>query len=244
MTVKLGWIGCVALSGGLMAGTVFADCAPEPVTGSLDFSVCKVWPAYPGLTLSAVSTFEPDPVYGKNDRVGSYDLSLAVLSTGRSEPIATYRQPTAFMSDAFALSAVDLDTARYRLTPELRAFGVRANFKGSSRVNPMEETWLTLYVKEGDKLRPVLDRLVVSDFGGEWDGNCAGERAGTVRTLEIGQTRSHGYADLIVKSVTTGLVGEGEPQTCELKTTTGKPVLTTLRYDGKSYVLPAGFKGV
>ena len=244
MTVKSGVVVGLALCGALMAGQVLADCVPEPVTGARDFSVCKAWPAYPGLTLKAVSKFEPDPVYGKTGDVGSYDLSLSVVSVEDSEPLATYHKPSAFQSDAFALDSVEFDTARYKLTPEIRAFGVRVVFKGSSRVNPMDEASLSLYVKEGDTLRPVLDRLVVYGYNGEWDGNCAGERASTLRTIEIGKTSSHGYADLIVKSVTTGIVGKGDPDTCDEKTTTSKPVLTTLRYDGKSYVLPKGFKAI
>ncbi|WP_248738058.1 hypothetical protein [Pseudomonas sp. MWU12-2029] len=244
MTVKSGVMGCLALCGALMAGQVLADCVPAPVTNPRDFSVCKEWPAYPGLTLNAVSKFEPDPVYGKTGDVGSYDLALSVVSAEVSEPLATYYKPSAFLSDAFALESVEFDTARYKLTPEIRAFGVRVVFKGSSRVNPMDETSLSLYVKEGDTLRPVLDRLVMYRYNGEWDGNCAGERASTLRTIEIGKTSSHGYADLIVKSVTTGIVGKGDPGTCDEKTTTAKPVLTTLRYDGKSYVLPKGFQAI
>ncbi|WP_085710203.1 MULTISPECIES: hypothetical protein [unclassified Pseudomonas] len=242
MTVKSGVVGCLAICGALMAGQVWADCVPVPVVNQRDFSVCKDWPAYPGLTLNAVSKFEPDPEYGKTGNVGSYDLGLSV-TTDESNSIASYHLPAAFMSDAIALESVEFDTARYKLTPELRAFGVRVRFKGSSRVNPLDQVLLSLYVKEGDKLRPVLDRLVMYDYGGEWDGGCAGERYYTERTIEIGKTSSHGYVDLIVKSVSTSLVGEGPPETCELKTTADKPVLTTLRYDGKSYVLPQGYKG-
>lgn len=242
MTVKSGVVGCVMLCAWLMAGEAFADCTPAPLASERDFSVCKDWPAYPGMTLSAISKFEPDPVYGKKGSVGSYDLALSVLSAEYSKPLAVYHKPSAFLSDAFALQGLEFDTARYKLTPELRAFGVRVIFKGSSRVNPMDETSLSLYVKEGDKLRPVLDRLIVYRYNGEWDGNCAGERASTIRTIEIGKTSSHGYADLIVKSVTTGIVGKGQPEACDEQTTTSKPVLTTLRYDGKSYVLPQGFK--
>ena len=238
------WISAAALCGWLMAGQAWAGCTPPSVSTEVDFSLCKDWPAYPQLTITALSTFVPDPVYGHGDRVGSYDLSLAVITAGGPKPLAAYHQPSAFLSDAIALDNLELDTARYKLTPDLRAFGVRAHVKGSSRVNPLDETLLSLYVKESDKLRPVLDRLLVYSFSGEWDGNCAGERAETVRTLEMGKTSSHGYADIIVRSVTTGLVGEGPRDTCESKTTHEKPVLTTLRYDGKTYVLPQGFKGV
>jgi len=244
VTVKSGLIGCVALCGWLMAGQVFAECTPPAVTGQWDFSVCKDWPVDPALTITAVSKFVPDKVYAKGEKIGSYDLDLSVWSADESTSLATYRQTAAFSTDAIELESVELDTARYKLTPKLRAFGVRAMFRGSSSVNPLNETVLSLYVKEGNNLRPVLDRLVVYRFSGEWDGNCAGDRGTTVRTIEMGKTNSHGYADLIVKSVTTGLTGEGPPDTCEIKTTNYKPELTTLHYDGKSYVLPNGFQGL
>lgn len=64
------------------------------------------------------------------------------------------------------------------------------------------------------------------------------------RTLEVAKTSSHGYADLIVKTRETGTTSEGEGDACEDKTTVYKSVLTTLRYDGKSYILPPGFKGL
>lgn len=244
MTMKSIWLGAAALCGGLIAGPAWADCTPPAVSGEADFSVCRDWPAYPQLTITALSTFVPDPVNGHGSRVGSYNLNLAVVTAGIAKPLATYDQRSMFLSDAIALESLELDTARYKLAPDVRAFGVRAHFKGSSRVNPLDETLLSLYVREGDKLRPVLDRLLVYSFSGEWDGNCAGERSETVRTLEMGKTSSHGYADIMVRSVTSSLSGVGPRETCESKTSHEKPVLTTLRYDGKTYVLPRGFKGV
>jgi len=228
----------------MMTAQAFADCEKPIIEGAVGHTACKDWPAHPGLTITAVSQIEPGPETGGSERDGTYDLSLEVVSRDDPKPLATYRQASAFVSDAIAFEDLELDTARYNLTPELRAFGVRVRFKGSSSANPLDESWLSLYVKEGDKLRPVLDRLIVYSYGGEWDTRCAGERSNTLRTIEIGKTSSHGYADLIVKSVTTGMVGEGEGEDCNVKTTTAKPVLTTLRYNGKTYVLPDGFKGV
>ncbi|MEJ6817064.1 hypothetical protein PseuLF5_08595 [Pseudomonas sp. LF-5] len=244
MPVKSGWIGCLALCGGLITEAALAECLPPQQGDVAGYSVCKEWPAYPGQILNAATKLESDGTAGNDDTSGTYDLVVSIRSSTDNEMLADYYKRSAFVSDAIALQGLELDTARYKLSPELRAFGVRVSFKGSSRVNPMDETWLTLYVKEGRHLRPVLDRLVVYGFSGEWDGNCAGERATTVRTLEMAKTSSHGYADLIVKSVTTGVAGEGTAETCELKTTTNKPVLTTLRYDGKAYVIPADFKGI
>lgn len=244
MTMKSGLIGCAALCGLVMASQAFAVCEKPPFYGDFGYSVCKDWPAYPGLAITALSQFESGYSASDSGPDGKYELDLAVVSAGDSKPLATYHQSAAFESDAIAFEDLQLDTARYQLTPELRAFGVRATFKGSSRVNPMDETLLSLYVKEGKTLRPVLDRLITYQYGGEWDGNCAGQRFEITRTLEIGKTRSHGFADLIVKTVTMETVGKGKGEACESSSVTAKPVQTTLRYDGKNYVLPGDFKGV
>ncbi len=244
MAVKSGWISAVTLGILFLASQAHADCVKPEFEGEYGFTACKEWPAYPGLIITAKSQWEPGSTYGETGPDGTYDLDLAILEAGTANPLASWHRDTAFESDAIALQELTIDTARYRLTPELRAFGVRADFKGSSRVNPVAEHQLSLYVKEGQTLRPVLDRLVVYEFGGEWDGNCAGERYELSRTVEIAKTTSHGFADLTIKTQRSGITGVGEGDACEDKVSEAKPVLTTLRYDGKAYVLPNGFSGL
>ncbi|MHC8325370.1 PA3715 family protein [Pseudomonas sp. LB1P83] len=244
MTLKSGWMNGAALCGLVMTTQAFAECESPFLAGDFGYSVCKDWPAYPGLTITALSQFESGYSASDYGPQGKYDLDLAVVSVGDSKPLATYHKASAFESDAIVFENLQIDTARYKLTPDIRAFGVRVTFNGTSRLNPVSEKLLSLYVREGNKLRPVLDKLITYEYGGEWDGNCAGEIYQYTRTLEIGTTSSHGYADLIVKTVSTSEVGKGEGEACESKTITAKPVLTTLRYDGKNYVLPQGFKGL
>ncbi|MGE1173561.1 hypothetical protein [Pseudomonas sp. BW7P1] len=244
MTVKSVVTVGLALCGALMAGAVLADCLPAPVNGDLDFSVCKEWPAFPGLNINANAKFQRRSGPGAIDTSGTYDFTLSVLKSDQTEPVATYHQASAFFSDGVTLRDISLDTARYKLTPEVRAFGVRVQFTNASRLNPLEETHLSLFVKEGDKLRPVLSQLVVYEYGGEWDGDCTGERFEMTRTVEIAKTSSHGYADLIIKTRQTNTTNVVEGDTCEDKIHVSSPELTTLHYDGKSYVLPKGFKAI
>lgn len=244
MTLKSGWMSCAALCGLVMTTQSFADCEKPFLAGDFGYSVCKDWPAYPGLAITALSQFESGYSASDYGPQGKYDLNLAVVTAGDSKPLATYHKTSAFESDAIAFEDLQLDTARYKLTHEIRAFGVRVTFNGSSRLNPVSEKLLSLYVQEGNKLRPVLDKLITYEYGGEWDGNCAGEIYQNTRTLEIGKTSSHGYADLIVKTVSISETGKGEGEVCETKSVTAKPVLTTLRYDGQTYVMPEGFKGL
>lgn len=244
MTLRSGLIGCAVVCSFLVTSEALARCEKPPLSSEFGYSVCKDWPAYPGLSITALSQLESRPSSDSSGRDGIYDLNLALVSTDGLKPVATYHRASVFESDAIALDDLQLDTARYKLTSDLRAFGVRVLFKGSSRINPFDQTLLSLYVKDGEMVRPVMDRLITYQYSGEWDGNCAGERSEVVRTVEIGRTGSHGFTDLIVKSVSTTMVGNGEGEACESRSTTAKPVITTLRYDGKQYVVPEALKGL
>ena len=246
MTLKYRWLGCVAMSGALGATQAYGRCEqpslPEGVPG---YSVCKEWPAYDGQTITALSQIEPDPTLSDApDGTGMYDLKLAVVSNVDGKPLARYAQASVYSSDAVRFDGLSIDTARYKLTSDLRAFGVRAGFTGSSRANPFEQAVLSLYVREGNALRPVLEQLVIESSNGEWDTNCAGEFSRTQRTLDLAKTSSHGFADLIVRSVTTGTQNTLGKTDCESTDTVGKTVLTTLRYDGRQYVVPKDMRGV
>ena len=238
----------IPLLGGLavLAGatSVAAQCLPPPRNAEVPgFSLCKDWPAFAEQGISLLSERGPDPSDTGNDD-GTYNLQLAVLERNSGQVLARYAQPAAFVSDAVRLESVKLDTGRFQLTPQVRAFGVRAGFEGSSRVNPFSQVWLSLYVREGSTLRPVLEKFLAHSYNGEWDGLCAGEWTKTTRTLEIAKTRSHGYADLIVRSVSVSTRSEKVGEECRSRSVTAKPVLVTLHYDGQRYVLPNGYSGI
>lgn len=246
MTLKYRWLGCVAMSGALGVTQAWAECEPPPLPeGVPGFAVCKDWPAYDGQTITALSQIEPDPTLSDApDGMGLYDLKLAVVSNIDGKPLARYAQASVYSSDAVRFDGLSIDTARYTLTSDLRAFGVRAGFIGASRANPFEQAVLSLYVREGNKLRPVLEQLAVETRNGEWDTHCAGEFSHTKRTLDLAKTRSHGFADLIVRSVTTGTQNTAQNDDCTSRDTVGKTVLTTLRYDGRQYVVPKEMQGI
>jgi len=79
MTLKSGLIGSLAACSLIMTAQVFAECAPPPLSDDFGLSVCKDWPAYPGLTLTATSQHEANSSFDSSGRDGIYDLSLAVV---------------------------------------------------------------------------------------------------------------------------------------------------------------------
>lgn len=157
---------------------------------------CRVWPADTSLTLIAVPFLGPE---GPNGDSQSGDLDVLAVDSTSLRPRAALRLPDVMSSDAIHVDSVGLDTARYNLSPGVRAFGVRSSRSNSSQPNPFSETRLQLLVFNGNRLEAITGQIVVSSSGGEWDTRCAGEFHETKRTLEVGPLPAQGWATLTVR---------------------------------------------
>lgn len=98
---------------------------------------------------------------------------------------------------------------------------------------------LWLYVIENGSLRPVLDGLVVSQNGGEWDTNCAGEFQSSESKLSMSSNKTLGYADItVIETSSTKTSFAEKDNECKDKTVTNKPQTLRLVYDGERYPIP------
>lgn len=204
-----------------------------------DLASCKVWPANPALTLVAL----PLPQKGSTDDDKVYDLEVLVTDSQTGKVVAQRFEASALESDAVRLRSISLDTALWRLTPQVLAFGVRTDFEGSSRVNPFSQSVLNLYVIDGAKLRKVVDKLATQTGGGEWDGNCAGSFSDTSRGVSVGPAGKNGYAKLIVSEKTLTTTNKPARNDCASQESTSKRSNVTLEYDGERYPVPKALRG-
>lgn len=106
-------------------------------------------------------------------------------------------------SDAVRLESISIDTAPFLLTDTIRAFGVRLYYYGSSRANPYSAKTLSLFIKQGKTLKPVLKDLSVYKYNGEWDTSCAGEFIDEKSILIMSKHKTNGFYDIQVKTKTT-----------------------------------------
>lgn len=195
---------------------------------------CKVWPAAPDKTLLAVRLQHQT---GYTDE-GNADLELLVADSTRPLIRARYRENGALYSDAIAVNDLSLDTARYRLDERTTAFGVRVSVANSSRPNPYSATRLSLYVLEGERLRPVLRDLEMSSDRGEWDTQCAGEFHSDRGTLAVDGKRDHGYAGLILRTLSKATRNVPRGQQCDEVVVEQDRRSDRLVYDGREYAVP------
>lgn len=225
----------------------FADCTEQlqgwakalhpTLVFDSEHAVCKNNPADPKQVLAALTFTDSAPdEYGEGD----YGLEVLVADAATGDVIAHHYQSAAISSDAIRFESLALDTARYQLAPKTRAFGVRVSYEGASRVNPYGGTSLSLYVLDGSVLRRVMDKLMVNDSTGEWDGNCAGDFSDTTRTLSIGDMGKKGLASLVIDEKVTASHAQPKGDDCESIDKKPATAKFTLDYDGRQYGVPKG----
>lgn len=230
----------IVLSSFALTAQVHAACEVNKFNGDT-LSRCKAWPAFNSQSIAAKATFVPDSA-GAED--GVFDLQLSVINSATGNAFASYAKPGAYNSDAISFDDLIIDTARYRLAANVRAFGLRSRFMShGSRANPYSKTDLALYVREGSRLRPVLEGLVVRKDFGEGTGECETKDTRIRRTIDIGPSSHDGFADLIVSSSGSVMKSFKSGKQCVSTTTQLKNTQVILTYDGQQYTVPEDLRG-
>jgi len=223
-----------------------AGLLPADSDAPLVAQACRVWPYDPSLALAAVAY----PLPG-SDRIGERALRLVVaVLDARDARLLAVRESDLGEDAVFALAedGLLLDTARYDLAKGVRAFGVvlRSSAPGASCPDGRYNDELTLYVREGEVLRPVLTSNL--DFWARVEGEpCSwarGQRLVTEEaalTIGVEPTTHNGHADLRVMANVTRIesITGGD-----VEATTRRRDSRIVRYDGARYdtaVLQNGF---
>ncbi|MBK7794024.1 MAG: hypothetical protein IPJ62_17095 [Betaproteobacteria bacterium] len=174
--------------------------------GDLLGIACRTHPVRPEQTLVALfhnlNDKEGQPI---EDRKG---FVFAIIDVKRRQLLALYRED--IEEDAtirVGESSLKIDTGRYNLAPGVRALGVRMGIGHSPRcADGGESDYLTLFVEDGSRLKPVLRNLPISAWrvatGGSSCGNGGGDGDRTIDrvtlTLRMAATSTAGWHDIDV----------------------------------------------
>lgn len=217
-----------------------ASLLPAGADVPLVAEACKVWPYDTSLALAAVAY--PLPESDEDGRV----LRLVIAVLGAEEADIRAVHETDLTEDAaFALleGGLKLDTARYDLAKGVRAFGVvvRSSAPGPSCPDGRFNDALTLYVREGDALRPVFTSY--TDFWARVEGEpCSwsqGQRLVTEEaafTIGVERSAHNGFADL---RVTANVARIESAATSDAEQTVRRRASRVVRYDGTRYNVDA-----
>ncbi|KAB0654227.1 multidrug ABC transporter ATPase [Burkholderia diffusa] len=197
-------------------------------------SACKVMPNAPQTTIAAIA-FDSLPKSKNPD--DSSKLQVVALVEGGKVVAAEQSIVEEDAATEVGPNSYRIDTAPYRLSRDVRAFGIvfTSSARGPSCPDANASEELTLWVREGNRIRPVFGTNLYGWVSVE--GDACGAGAGDARsedakmTIAVEQASSHGFADLSI----TAHVTETKRADGNYSDTGKRTARTIVRYDGKSY---------
>ncbi|MFC0153012.1 hypothetical protein ACFFJ4_04975 [Xanthomonas dyei] len=222
------------------SGVLGGAAATVPVERAVA-QTCKPWPNDPAIRLAAIAfAADAESVPGERD----LELRVAMLDAASGKVLAFYAQEMG-EDAAFELAAdsLRLDTARYDLTKGVRAIGlvVHSVARGPSCPDFYSNQALTLLVREGRNLRPVLQRDLYAwqRVKGEPCMMGRGDVITEVANLSLSMApQAHAvYADIVL---TANVATTESTAGSDTDTERTRRVRQVLRYNGQRYVPVAG----
>ncbi|WP_338639750.1 multidrug ABC transporter ATPase [Burkholderia pyrrocinia] len=216
------------------AGIASARIATRDADRLVIASACKVMPNAPGTTIAAVA-FDSLPKSKNPDE--SSKLQVVALVEGGKVVAAERSMVQEDAATEIGENSYRIDTAPYRLSPDVRAFGVvfTSAARGPSCPDADASEELTLWVRDGNRIRPVFGTNLYGwvSIQGEACGPGVGDASSedARMTIAVEKTSSHGFADLSITAHITGTQRKDR----DYAETGKRTARTIVHYDGKSY---------
>lgn len=195
-----------------------------------EFWAEKALPYAPAQTVVVVPK-----LIGEDEGMFTLNAIVVVVNSQTGKIIQQFQEENTVFSDAVYISGFTIDTAPYMLTKEIRAFGIRAKYYGSSNPNPYSEVQLSLFIQEGAILRRILKDYVVESSAGEWNMECDGRFEDLKAILSFETEKTKGYFNLVIKERSSVRTTERIKGECEEKIVKNPEKKRVLHYNGKSY---------
>jgi uncharacterized protein len=152
----------------------------------------------------------------------SYGLDIFIVDLNDGKLLAKLTNDNEFSQVATGAGNppehMRIDTGRFNLKEQQRAFGVRSSFRAQTQNRDTYFTLLSLYLRKGDAITPVLEHMVVA---------LSNNKEETKRTLSLQKSSTNGFADIMVHEIISGR-DDGDAERRDF----------VVRYDGNKYVLP------
>lgn len=171
---------------------------------------------------------------GKLEADGFSVKNTILITDAQGKIKSKYIDNTEFGSDAIMLDNFTIDTGLYKLNSTIRAFGVTANYQGSSRPNPYSSSDISLYYPEGKTLKKVLDGYNLKTYSGEWDMDCSGEFDEDNSVIIVDQVKTNGFNNLKIKTESNHIISKEVNGECT-EDKTSKISYKTLKFNKSVY---------
>lgn len=204
----------------------------EQSGGLIAAAACKPMPDAPDTTIAALAfdIHHQGPAHDNGSK-------LQVIALVEGERVLAAHRSSIEEDALTAMGSYRIDTARYHLAPGVRAFGTvfHSAARGPSCPDASADAELTLWLREGSTLRPVLGTNLHGwvSVQGESCSMSMGDARSEAADISIAveKTTSHGFANLAL----TARITQIERKNGDFTDTGKRTSHTVLRYDGQSY---------
>lgn len=209
-----------------------------------EFTACRL---NPEAKQEAIVAYARMPAGALPDLDGNkaYQLHLMVIDVVSGDVLASLDDPSMIPSDGSRFESLSVDTGRYRLAPDVRAFGVRIAHGMTCHGCLYDEEELALYVRRGDAISKILPATHVLTRKQAPAPDCPDDVDTATTIVTPLATRQHGMADLRWKTSTKTESmyidpdpgAEHDPPPPQTKACPVAKLSTekTLRFDGQVY---------
>lgn len=218
--------------------------AERPLDHAL--AACKAWPAFPGRSI-VVLPMPQQPGTEPGRRV--FDLAVLIIqrpdngNTERDAVMSLSYQRAALRENGAMLQDVRIDTGRYVLAPNQRAFGLRARYRGDALAAPFSNETLRLYLAQGKGIDEILAETEIERDSGRWDLQCEGRFERLRTQISVERTDRNRWPDLVLARTLlpnhTVLQADGQ---CVDQASPPRNTPLRLKPDGKAYPAPPPIK--
>ncbi|SFN54787.1 hypothetical protein SAMN05660284_01755 [Formivibrio citricus] len=208
-----------------------------------EFVACKQYPPFEGKSIVAIAKRQAGTAIGDSETMGDYNLDIALVDNRTATVLKHAFFKRRFLSDGYRFDGIEIDTANYAVAPNLRAFGIRANFHIDLGFTSSQT--LSLVIPSGKTFREVLSNADMNIiFTRNWP-SCRNETREATRTLAISNQVTHGYFDLIVRETLVDTRERGDVKKTDecVSSVEHKETKTyILRFNGRHYVVPVNMR--
>ncbi|MEZ4859020.1 MAG: hypothetical protein R2781_09440 [Flavobacteriaceae bacterium] len=170
-------------------------------------------------------------------RLNTYTVLLNARSGAITHQLYESYEENGWQSDAIAIEAIEIDPLVYRISESEKAFGIVVKYKNNSQPNPYREEVISLYTKEKNTLKKILDHYPIYESSGIVNvNNCYAEYTKTRNTISFDTTQTNGYYNILVEnSLSKELFKEDKNGECTPTETLLSNQTKVLTYNGNVY---------
>ena len=209
-------------------------------------AACKPWPGALGRSVVVLPMPRPSVDAGA---AKVYDLEVLMVqrpdngNTERDTVVGRLFQAEALDEEGVAIQEILVDTGRYVLAPDARAFGLRVRYRGTARGDTFASETLRLYVVQAGKLREVMQEVELDNESGGWNADCTGRFRQLRSMLSTRPNRNAAFADLLIARTIVQSRGQmQEDGSCAEHAQPAQYGTVVLRYDGERYRVPKALR--